>query len=161
VIAALVELQRLGYEIQVDGDQVSLRWRGDGEPPRERVVPLVEEVKRRKAEVLATLTNTEMTEVVPAISANPMRAISTSATLAAPVEPCSPKVQPSGHDPAAATEDQGCGWCGSTTLWNADTGSGRIFCEACHAVYNPSTARWHDGERAKRHVMIDSGADPR
>jgi hypothetical protein len=160
VIATLVELRRLGYEVQVGGDQVRLRWRGEGRPPRDQVLPLLEEVKRRKAEVLAALTRPEMTGAVPAESASTMTAISGSAAVTDPVGPCSPNVQPAGHDPNLAMNDECCGWCGSTMLWHADTGSGRIYCEWCHAVYNPSTSGWHAGERAKQCVMSDSGADP-
>jgi len=116
MIAAIIELQQLGYEVQADGDHVRLRWRGEGRPPRDQVVPLLNEVKQRKAEVLAALTTTEMTGRIPAASASTMTAGSASAAVADSVEPCSPNVPPSGHDPHAAAEDQGCGWCGSTRL---------------------------------------------
>jgi hypothetical protein len=161
MIPVLEALQELGYEVQVNGDHVRLRWRGDGQPPRERVVPLLEEVKRRKAEVLAAFTRPEMIGAVPAASASTMTEISGSAAVTDPVGPSSPNVQPAGHDPVPAEEAECCGWCGSTRLWPADTGSGRIYCQACHAVYNPSTGHWHPGERAKQRVMSDSGADLR
>jgi hypothetical protein len=154
VIPVLEELRQLGYEVQVDGDHVCLRWRGDGEPPRERVLPLVEEVKRRKAEVVAALTTTGMTAVDPAAAASAMTVSSRRAILADPVEPCSPNVQPAAHDPNLAMNDECCGWCGSTMLWHADTGSGRIYCETCHSVYHPSQGCWTDGERAKQRLPV-------
>jgi hypothetical protein len=116
------------------------------------------EVQRRKAEVLLALTPTEVTGGISAASASTMTVSSAGTAVADPVEPSSSDMQPSEYDPAPATKDQGCGWGGSTRLWHADTGSGRIYCQACHAVYNPSTGRWHPGEGAKQRVMSDSGA---
>jgi hypothetical protein len=52
-----------------------------------------------------------------------------------------------------------CGWCQSTMVWHADTGSGRIYCLACHAVFNPSEGRWAAGELAKRRLASDASAD--
>jgi hypothetical protein len=51
-----------------------------------------------------------------------------------------------------------CGWYGSHQTWVAP-GSGRIYCEDCHAVYNPPTGRWHAGERAKRQDTRASETD--
>jgi hypothetical protein len=161
MIAAIIALQQLGYEVQVDGDQLHLRWRGEGDPPRDQAVPLLHEVKRRKVEVLAALTTPEMSGGIPAVSPSPMTAGSVSTAVAHPVETSLPKVQPAGGDPAPAEDAEVCGWCGSTRLWHADTGSGRIYCEACHAVYHPAQGRWADGERAKQRIMFDSTADPR
>src|SRR5262249_49919544 len=42
-----------------------------------------------------------------------------------------------------------CGWCASLQMWAAPA-SGRLYCEDCHAVFNPSRGRWSPGERAKR-----------
>jgi hypothetical protein len=152
MIAAIIALQQLGYEVQVDGDQLRLRWRGDSKPPRERVVPLLEEVRRHKLEVLAALTTTAMTDGIPAASTSTMPASSVRTAVAHPVGPSSPKVQPAGCAPGPAEDTEDCGWCGSTRLWHADTGSGRIYCQVCHSVYNPAQGRWADGERAKQRV---------
>jgi hypothetical protein len=38
--------------------------------------------------------------------------------------------------------------------------SGRIYCDDCHAVYNPSVGYWHPGERAKDHAASALGAGP-
>jgi hypothetical protein len=149
MIAAIIELQQLGYEVRVDGDHVFLLWCGAAKPPRERVVPLLEDVRRHKVEVLLDLTNTAIIGGIPAASADTRTASSASAAVAHPLEPSSPNVPPTGHDPAPDEDAECCGWCGSTRVWHADTGSGRIYCEACHSVYNPSQARWADGERAK------------
>jgi hypothetical protein len=154
MIAAIIALQQLGYEVQVDGDQLHLRWRGEGDPPRERVVPLLAEVQRRKAEVLAYLTTPEMTGGIPAASPSTMTAGSVRTAVPDPVEPSSPNVQLAGRDPAPAEDVERCGWCGSTRLWHADTGSGRIYYEACHSVYNPAQGRWADGERAKQRITL-------
>jgi hypothetical protein len=139
MIAAIIALQQLGYEVQADGDQLRLRWRGEGKPPRDQVVPLLNEVKRRKVEILAALTTPAMTGGIPAAPTSTMTASSLSAA-ADPVASSLPKVQPAGGDPVPAEDAERCGWCGSTRLWHADTGSGRIYCEACHAVYNPFRA---------------------
>jgi hypothetical protein len=149
MIAAVIALQQLGYEAQVDGDQLRLRWRGEGNPPRDQVVPLLHEVKRRKVEVLAALTIPEMTDGILTASIS-ITAGSVSSAVATSVELSLPKVPPAGGDPLAAEDVECCGWCGSTRLWHADTGSGRIYCEVCHAVYNPAQGRWAAGERAKQ-----------
>jgi hypothetical protein len=154
MIATIIALQQFGYEVQVDSDHLRLRWRGEGNPPRDRVVLLLQEVRRRKAEVLAALTTPQMTSGSPAVSPSTMTANSGSTAVADPVEPSSPTVQPAGGDPAPAEDVEGCGWCGSTRLWHADTGSGRIYCEACHAVYHPAQGRWAAGERAKQQLVV-------
>jgi hypothetical protein len=50
-----------------------------------------------------------------------------------------------------------CGCCGSTQTWRAEA-SGRIHCDDCHAVFNPSDDYWHPGERAKHHATSALGA---
>jgi hypothetical protein len=60
-------------------------------------------------------TRGELTGPVPGASAT-LTAISGSINPADPVEPCLPAVQPSGHVSAPATQDDCCGWCGSTKL---------------------------------------------
>jgi hypothetical protein len=52
-----------------------------------------------------------------------------------------------------------CGCCGSTQTWRAEA-SGRIYCDDCHAVYNPAAGCWHPGERAKHHATSALGASP-
>jgi hypothetical protein len=51
--------------------------------------------------------------------------------------------------PGAALQTERCGWCGTQECLEAFE-SGRVHCMNCHAVWNPSTQRWHPGERAKR-----------
>jgi len=52
---ALDELRRLGYRIQLDGENIICRFIGPGKPDRERVVPLLQELKAGKAEAVAQL----------------------------------------------------------------------------------------------------------
>ena len=52
-----------------------------------------------------------------------------------------------------------CGWCASLQVWPAPE-SGRVYCERCRAVFNPSTGGWHPGERAKRRLTSDPAVDP-
>jgi ParB-like chromosome segregation protein Spo0J len=163
----------------VDGDPLPSQAGGEGNFPRDQGLPLQEEDKRciqeslaplsrpsratnRKgspgrtrtrrsnAELLADSTSKELTEAVPGASTSALTEISGSATIADPVELCSPDVQPAEEVAAPAPQDDRCGWCGSTSLWSADTGSGRIHCLACHAVYNPSTHLWAPGQQDKR-----------
>jgi hypothetical protein len=158
MIAAVIALQQLGYQVQVDGDQLRLRWKGEGAPPRDQVVPFLHKVKRRKVEILAALTTPEMTGAIPDASPSTMMASSVSAATD-PVESSAPSVPPAGQGPAPAEAAECCGWCGSTRLWHADTGSGRIYCEACHAVYHPAQGRWADAERAKQRIIMGA-SDP-
>jgi hypothetical protein len=67
------------------------------------------------------------------------------------------------HKPALVVAFQDhCGWCQSRQLWAP--ASGRIFCQDCHAVFNPSRGGWSPGERAKRrltsHLRIDTMERP-
>jgi hypothetical protein len=55
MIPVVPALEALGYEVRVRGDQLHLRWLGEGQPPRALVVPLLLELTRRKNEVLAAL----------------------------------------------------------------------------------------------------------
>lgn len=53
---AIDELRRLGYRIELDGDDIVCRFIGIGhEPDRKRVVPLLQELKAGKAEAMARL----------------------------------------------------------------------------------------------------------
>ena len=52
---ALDELRRLGYRIQLDGENIICRFIGPGKPDREQVVPLLQELKAGKAEAVAQL----------------------------------------------------------------------------------------------------------
>jgi hypothetical protein len=160
------------------GDQLPFQWDGEGNPPHEQVLPVQEEEKpstqelptgpsrpiwaavrgdapantrtqRSNAQGLAASTREELTEAVPGVSAT-LTEITGDATAADTVELCSPDVQPAEDVGVPTTQDERCGWCGSTSLWAADTGSGCIHCLACHAVYNPSLGRWAAGQQDKR-----------
>jgi hypothetical protein len=161
-----------------DGNQPHLPWGGEWEPSREQAPPLEGEEKRctqesraavsrparttdrkgspartrrrrSKVEVSAALTKGEPPATAPGASVSNRTAISDHVSVADPVELGSPHVQTAGHLATPATPDDRCGWCGSTRLWHADTGSGRIHCEVCHAVYNPRKGCWNPGERDK------------
>ena len=51
----LSELREAGYEVSAEGGEVRLRWQREEPPPRALVLPLLEEAKRRKPEILAAL----------------------------------------------------------------------------------------------------------
>lgn len=151
-----------------DGDQLPFQWEGEENPPREQVPPVQEEEKpstqapsaapsrpaptrtrRSTAEVSAASTMGDLAGPVPGASAPQMEPPG-SATVADPVAPCSPDVPPTGDGAVPTPQDNRCGSCGSSSLWPADTGSGRIHCNACRAVYNPSTGLWAPGQPDKR-----------
>jgi hypothetical protein len=184
----LVALQQLGYEVQVDGEALWLRWRRAEEPPWEHAVPLLKEAQRRKTEILATLVRSQVpaTGGDASVRPRPQRShrtagarrqgsrVPTPPVLEHPTSetalidtqantintPASPDDEDADklisvlastvQDPMRPVDRTCCGWCGSVQLWVADTGSGRIYCEACHAVYHPSQAAWSPGDSAKR-----------
>lgn len=51
----LRQLEEIGYQAVLDGDNIRLTWRGVGKPDPAIVLPLLEELKRRKEEVRALL----------------------------------------------------------------------------------------------------------
>jgi hypothetical protein len=50
--AVLLELQRLGYTISVDGEQIHLQWQRAGDPPRAEVLPRLATLRQDKAGAL-------------------------------------------------------------------------------------------------------------
>jgi hypothetical protein len=112
--------------------------------------PAITGTRRSKAEGLADSTSEELTEAVPGASGSAFTEISGGATVADPMEPVSPDGQPAGDVAVPTVQIDRCGWCGSPSLWVADTGVGRIHCLECHAGYVISTGKWEPGERAKR-----------
>jgi hypothetical protein len=107
--------------------------------------------RRPHAEGPAAPTSEGRTRGVPEASAGALTDPSGGATGADPAEPVAPDGQPAGQGAIPTAPNDRCGWCGSTRVWPADTGAGRIHCRACHAVYNPSTRLWAPGEQDKRH----------
>jgi hypothetical protein len=53
----LRELEAMGYDITLDGNNVRLTWRGQGKPDPATVKPLLEELKRRKEEAIRWLAS--------------------------------------------------------------------------------------------------------
>lgn len=51
----LLELQDLGYTVQLDGDDIVCQWRGPGAPDARAVPKLLGEVKRHKKEAILWL----------------------------------------------------------------------------------------------------------
>jgi hypothetical protein len=189
----LLELQRIGYEVRAQAGEVRLRWRREEPPRRELVLPLLEEAKRRKGEILAALAMLARTvdgDQAPArtptpwahepadagprtVRASTPRAPEATVSKAAHRDRQGASLDMPGFSPdedvaessastdATVTEATGaceaipfvdltrCGWCGSTQLWWADTGSGRVYCRECHGVYNPSQPCWSPGESGK------------
>jgi hypothetical protein len=52
---ALLEIQKLGYRIDLDGEWIKLTWSGEGTPDPTVVRPILEEIKRAKEEVVQYL----------------------------------------------------------------------------------------------------------
>jgi hypothetical protein len=46
----LTSLCDLGYEIELEGDEIVCRWRGPGEPEAVHIRPLIEQLNEHKAE---------------------------------------------------------------------------------------------------------------
>lgn len=53
----LRQLEKIGYQATLDGDNVRLTWRGMGKPDPAIVRPLLEELKRRKEEAIRWLVS--------------------------------------------------------------------------------------------------------
>ncbi len=49
---AIIQLQTLGYRVNLEGDKIRLIWQGESGPNPEQVTPLLEEVRARKQEAL-------------------------------------------------------------------------------------------------------------
>jgi hypothetical protein len=49
------QLVDLGYLVQLEGDEVVCRWNGPGHPVLHQVLPLFEELKRMKPQVVESL----------------------------------------------------------------------------------------------------------
>jgi hypothetical protein len=164
-------------KVRANGNQMPRLWSAEEQPPIEQALPPQEEEKpsneeppqapamparatnresplarqrtrRSKVKDLEASTMGELTGPVPGASAS-LAAISGSADAAGPLEPCSPEVQAAGDVTAPATQDDRCGWCGSTEVSPLDSTQGRIHCKACHAVYYPRNCCWDPGERDK------------
>lgn len=55
----LTELQSFGYQIQLRGANIHLSFLGEGEPERERVIPLIQKIKEQKSEIVEYLRKRE------------------------------------------------------------------------------------------------------
>ncbi|MSS72857.1 MAG: hypothetical protein EXS64_15390 [Candidatus Latescibacteria bacterium] len=55
----LFRLRTMGYNIQTEGREIIYRWQGLGKPDPASVLPLLEEMRLRKAEALAVLEDVE------------------------------------------------------------------------------------------------------
>ena len=167
-----------GAEGRANGDQMPLWGGGEEQPPIEQALPPEEEEKpstqeppltptmparatdrkkpsarlytpRSKAKDLAASTTGELAEPVPG-ALDTFAEISGSADVADPLEPCSPEAKAAGDVATPATQNDPCGWCGSTEVSPLESTQGRIHCKACHAVYNPRNGCWDPGERDKK-----------
>ena len=52
----LSRLRAIGYQIQVEGEEIVCRWEGSGRPEAAQVRPLLEELRQHKAEAIEELT---------------------------------------------------------------------------------------------------------
>ncbi len=55
----LDNLKSLGYDVEVKEDNIKLSYRGEGKPDKEKVVPLLEELKSNKSEAIKELQKGE------------------------------------------------------------------------------------------------------
>ena len=60
-IDAVRELAGLGYRFEVVGDKLRYQFVGSGDPDPDRVMPLLEVVKAKKAKVIELVTRTKAT----------------------------------------------------------------------------------------------------
>lgn len=51
----LVQLEELGYESHIDGEQIKLIWKGSGKPDPSKICPLLEQIKARRNEAIIFL----------------------------------------------------------------------------------------------------------
>jgi hypothetical protein len=141
----LTDLQALGYEVHAHSDRLHVQWLGEGKPPRAQVLPLVEELKRCKPEILRLLSgpaatveghkgsdhpkmphprNTNHTDGEE--SATPERTMPNDlrqACRGVDGEATKPDAEPRAHDALGITandvtpalETTRCGWCGAGT----------------------------------------------
>ncbi len=49
------KLKNLGYELCIDGEKLKYRYTLPGDPPADKVKPLLDELREHKAEVIAQL----------------------------------------------------------------------------------------------------------
>jgi len=62
-VRALEELEAIGYSIWLDGQRIRLKYRGEGRPDPSRIEPLIEDLRRHKAEVLQILRDRETSRI--------------------------------------------------------------------------------------------------
>ncbi len=55
----LDNLKSLGYDVEVKEDNIKLSYRGEGKPDKEKLVPLIEELKANKGEAIKELQKGE------------------------------------------------------------------------------------------------------
>ena len=58
---AIIEIQAIGYRIDLMGDEIRLVWDGEEDPEPQRVGPLLAEIKVHKTEALEYLKRTSST----------------------------------------------------------------------------------------------------
>lgn len=51
----LTNLNAIGYDVVLEGDEIVCRWHGPGEPEAKSIRPLIEELRRRKTEAVEWL----------------------------------------------------------------------------------------------------------
>lgn len=49
-------LKSLGYEVELTGDNLKLTYRGEGQPDKDKIIPLLDTLKKNKGEVIEYLT---------------------------------------------------------------------------------------------------------
>ncbi len=55
IIQVITELRALGYSLELVEGRIKLTWEGKGHPDQEKVTPLLDALRRNKAEVMELL----------------------------------------------------------------------------------------------------------
>lgn len=57
---AILQIEALGYNVNIEGDQIRLRWNGQGNPDPQLVVPLLKEIRAHKIQALQYLKRQDL-----------------------------------------------------------------------------------------------------
>lgn len=124
-------LKAVGYEIELNGDKIKYRYTLPGDPPEDKVKPLLDELKKHKDEVVTHL-KIKKESSVPTIS--PAEPITETTEPQNPLEVTS-------NRPYWQRPDGSCRVCNGKEAWLSVYDV--IVCIRCHPPAHDSlVARW-------------------